>query len=140
MNKWKIKFNSGNLAILCSKCSKIIKTGKDFTQEELNAVQESIALPPYFCENCIPTYKVFISRYGTERYFEQQDNGDYLVYGETEFMRCSKQDYINYIDFVGGPMISVGLSLECYGLSGVVDAIKFEEDSELPNCFRLIMK
>lgn len=31
------KWNSGNLALICSKCSKIIKEGKDFTEEEVKA-------------------------------------------------------------------------------------------------------
>jgi len=52
MNRWKIKWNSGNLAILCSNCDKIIKEGRDFTEEEINAVKNSIALPSYYCDEC----------------------------------------------------------------------------------------
>ena len=33
-----IKFNGGNLALLCSKCNVIVKTGKDFTTEEMEFV------------------------------------------------------------------------------------------------------
>lgn len=49
-----IKFNSGNLAILCSHCSRIIKTGKDFTKEEIDYVtgNSDEILPPQFCEFC----------------------------------------------------------------------------------------
>ena len=49
-----IKFNGGNLALLCSKCSVIIKTGVDFTKEELDYVLEKSknTLPPQYCEKC----------------------------------------------------------------------------------------
>jgi hypothetical protein len=40
MEKAIVKFNGGNLALLCSGCSVIIKTGVEFTQEELDYVLE----------------------------------------------------------------------------------------------------
>ena len=47
------KFNSGNLAILCSKCSKIIKTGIDFTEEELKDIKRKYRkLPAQYCDEC----------------------------------------------------------------------------------------
>lgn len=54
MEKAVIKFNGGNLALLCSGCSVIIKTGVDFTQEELDYVLEKSknTLPPQYCEKC----------------------------------------------------------------------------------------
>ena len=59
MEKAIIKFNGGNLALLCSRCRVIIKTGKDFTQEELDytlgvgkTVGTSPYLPPQYCESC----------------------------------------------------------------------------------------
>jgi hypothetical protein len=54
MEKAIIKFNGGNLALLCSGCSVIIKTGKDFTKEELDYVLEKAKniLPPQYCEKC----------------------------------------------------------------------------------------
>jgi hypothetical protein len=48
-----IKFNGGNLAIICSQCSKIIKTGKDFTSEELEFALKDKYLPPQYCEQCV---------------------------------------------------------------------------------------
>jgi hypothetical protein len=49
----KIKFNGGNLALLCSKCSLIIKTGKDFTREEKEYVTtEGKHLDPQYCKKC----------------------------------------------------------------------------------------
>ena len=51
-NKAIFKFNSGHLALLCSKCSKIIKEGKDFTIEEMRACQGKLYLEPKYCEQC----------------------------------------------------------------------------------------
>ena len=53
-NKIIYKFNSGNLAILCSRCSRIIKTGIDFTEEELRDVQRKHRrLPAQYCDDCL---------------------------------------------------------------------------------------
>jgi hypothetical protein len=49
-----LKFNGGNLALLCSKCRTILKTGKDFTTEELNFVFEKGKLSPQYCKKCKP--------------------------------------------------------------------------------------
>ena len=51
-NKAIFKFNNGNLALLCSKCSVIIKTGIDFTQEEHLACQGKRYLEPQYCDKC----------------------------------------------------------------------------------------
>jgi len=49
-----IKFNGGNLALLCSGCRVIIKTGKDFTKEELDFTlgKGKNVLAPQYCESC----------------------------------------------------------------------------------------
>lgn len=53
MKKAVIKFNGGNLALLCSKCSVIIKTGADFTKEEKDFALGVIDhLPPLICDKC----------------------------------------------------------------------------------------
>jgi hypothetical protein len=46
------KFNNGNLAILCSKCSKIIKAGFEFTDEEKSSCRGKSELPPQYCDKC----------------------------------------------------------------------------------------
>ncbi len=46
------KFNSGNLAILCSNCRTIIKTGIDFTEDEKKAMKGEITLEEQFCNKC----------------------------------------------------------------------------------------
>lgn len=52
MSKAILKFNGGNLAILCSACSVIIKTGKDFTPEELDFSLGKCNLVAQYCINC----------------------------------------------------------------------------------------
>ncbi len=46
------KFNGGKLALLCTSCKVIIKTGWEFTVEELEACQGKKDLPPQFCITC----------------------------------------------------------------------------------------
>ena len=53
MEKLIIKYNNGLGAILCSKCSVIIKTGKDFTEDEFNYIVGKIKdLPAQYCDKC----------------------------------------------------------------------------------------
>jgi hypothetical protein len=55
MEKAVVKFNNGNLAILCSYCYKILKTGKDMTDQELFLVLSENTedyLPAQYCEQC----------------------------------------------------------------------------------------
>jgi len=51
-----IKFNGGNLALLCSGCSVIIKTGRDFTLEEREFALKDKHLDPQYCEKCSITH------------------------------------------------------------------------------------
>ncbi len=51
-NKAIFKFNNGNLALLCSKCSIIIKTGFEFTKEERKACDGKKYLKPQYCDKC----------------------------------------------------------------------------------------
>lgn len=46
------KLNSGNGALLCSKCRVIIKTGKYFTDLEWDAAKGIKKLPAQYCEKC----------------------------------------------------------------------------------------
>jgi hypothetical protein len=52
MDKAIIKFNGGNLALLCSDCRTIIKTGVDFTPEEMEFALSNKHLDPQYCEKC----------------------------------------------------------------------------------------
>tara|TARA_R110000868_G_scaffold148357_3_gene370219 strand:- start:15077 stop:15280 length:204 start_codon:yes stop_codon:yes gene_type:complete len=51
-NSVTIKFNNGNLTILCHSCRAIIKTGSDFTKEEVEATKGERHLNPYYCKKC----------------------------------------------------------------------------------------
>ena len=52
LNKIVIKYNSGLLAILCSECRVILKIGKEFTIDELKALQGKIELEAQYCDKC----------------------------------------------------------------------------------------
>lgn len=57
-NEAVLKFNNGMLAILCTNCSKILKTGKDFNQEELDFAKGEGYIRPQYCEECKSLHKV----------------------------------------------------------------------------------
>ena len=47
------KFNSGLGAIVCSGCSKTLKTGLEFTAQELASIRGEIGLlPAQYCSAC----------------------------------------------------------------------------------------
>lgn len=46
------KLNNGKGALLCSKCSIIIKTGSTFTENEHKAFMGEVKLPSQYCEKC----------------------------------------------------------------------------------------
>lgn len=50
--KANFKWNDGNLALLCSNCSVIIKTGKDFSPFEHSAIHGNVSLGPQYCKEC----------------------------------------------------------------------------------------
>jgi hypothetical protein len=54
MERAVIKFNGGNLAMLCSYCHRIIKTGRHFTTEEIESVLDNSKhiIPAQYCESC----------------------------------------------------------------------------------------
>jgi hypothetical protein len=52
MSKAIFKFNGGLGALLCSKCSVIIKTGCDFSELEKKALKGEIKLKPQYCDKC----------------------------------------------------------------------------------------
>jgi hypothetical protein len=52
MGTAKFKFNNGNMAILCSNCDKIVKTGKDFTEQEWKALEGKGDVESVYCVDC----------------------------------------------------------------------------------------
>jgi hypothetical protein len=52
MGTAKFKFNNGNMAILCSNCDKIVKTGKDFTEQEWKALEGKGEISSVYCNEC----------------------------------------------------------------------------------------
>jgi hypothetical protein len=53
------KFNGGSPVLLCTKCSKIIKYGKYFTEEEIKASKGEIKLNPQYCDDCAEKLGLF---------------------------------------------------------------------------------
>jgi len=51
------KLNGGLGALLCSNCYVIIKTGKEFTKEEHQAMKGEVKLKPQYCNECFSTKK-----------------------------------------------------------------------------------
>lgn len=64
MSKAIFKFNDGNKALLCSECSTIIKTGKDFTDEENKAFKGEVEMKERYCYKHIVYNYPTNSRYG----------------------------------------------------------------------------
>lgn len=52
------KYNNGNLALLCTGCRTIIKTGLQFTEEEFETYQGKKYLPPQYCGKCKEKNKI----------------------------------------------------------------------------------
>ena len=57
-SKANFKLNDGNTALLCSRCSTIIKTINNFNNDELLASKGVKYLSPQYCERC----KKFITK------------------------------------------------------------------------------
>lgn len=53
----KFKWNSGYLAICCTKCSRILKAGIEFTPEDFAAYLGKRDLEPQYCDECKPKDK-----------------------------------------------------------------------------------
>jgi ferredoxin len=49
------KFNSRRGALLCSNCRVIIKTGEEFTEEEMKAMRGEIEIDSQYCKECKQT-------------------------------------------------------------------------------------
>ena len=50
--KAKFKFNNGQYAMLCSRCSKVIKEWKYFTEDEKLAFKGEFKLNAQYCDEC----------------------------------------------------------------------------------------
>lgn len=51
-HKAKFKYNSGNFAIICSKCGRIVKEGIYFTEDEWKACKGDLKIPSQYCDSC----------------------------------------------------------------------------------------
>ena len=51
-DKAQFRYNGGLGALLCSGCKVILKTGADFTDEEIAAIKGHEPMPPQYCLRC----------------------------------------------------------------------------------------
>lgn len=51
-NKALFKYNGGRGALLCSMCRVIMKTGDQFTEEEIDAIKGHAIMDPQYCLKC----------------------------------------------------------------------------------------
>jgi ferredoxin len=51
-NKALFKYNGGRGALLCSMCRVILKTGDQFTEEEIEAIKGHAIMEPQYCLKC----------------------------------------------------------------------------------------
>lgn len=51
-NKAQFKYNGGRGALICSGCRVILKTGDEFTEEEIDAIKGHDILAPQYCKKC----------------------------------------------------------------------------------------
>ena len=56
------KYNSGRGAILCPKCSVIIKIGNEFIKEEMSAAAGITRMMSYFCDKCESKKRLLIEK------------------------------------------------------------------------------
>ena len=52
-----------------------------------------------------------VSSYGDPRYITDVGGGCYIIEGKSKYIRVGGKDVVKYVDFAGGPFISVGDSL-----------------------------
>lgn len=71
-----IKFNNGNFALLCTSCSKILKVGYEFNEEEVKYAKGEIDIKPMYCNSCVNEklnnsklkYKIPKEKYTTDEF------------------------------------------------------------------------
>ena len=78
------------------------------------------------------------SKFGEPRYYEEQVDGTYLVYGPSHFVRTATGQF----DFEGGPNISAGdpfiINKEKIGI--IQNVVYFDEGPEDLTCCKITLK
>lgn len=52
MGKSFFNFKNGNISLLCSNCNQVLKTGKDFTEQDWAALDGKGEVESVYCDNC----------------------------------------------------------------------------------------
>ena len=79
------------------------------------------------------TKKTIKSRYGDERYLDKISDTEYIIWGESHYMRSAE----GMIDFEGGPCIFIGEKIEGRSIIKIEPHMK---DNDLPNCYKLTVE
>jgi hypothetical protein len=101
-NKAIFKFNNGLAALLCSKCSKIIKIGQNFNEHELNALKGISNLPQQFCDSCSNKEITNIETELNNLIIPKNDYNDYF-----KFLKVFKFKKLNNIIY--SPLLNVNI-------------------------------
>lgn len=80
-----VKWNNGNLALICNRCASIIKTGSEFTKEENSRFANCKPFPVTYCKNCITNKKTMTI---IELENAIKDNIEYLNTTEGDEVPC----------------------------------------------------
>lgn len=72
------------------------------------------------------------NRNGQPRYIEVLDSNNYLIWGESAYIRFSNE----FVDFEGGPFIKKGHPLYKGDNREVIDIKSYVDDSK-PNCCKI---
>lgn len=76
------------------------------------------------------------SRYGVPRYIEKLNENAYLIYGNSNYIRSGE----NFIDYEGGPNISVGQQIFRDDKLRTVTSIVENPLEGKPNCYKIFLK
>lgn len=90
------------------------------------------------------TINFYNSRYGQPRYIYQNTENEFIIFGESQYIRIGGNDIIEYIDYEGGPFIGIGDNLkewigEDKEIIEIQPYVKMDLDNS-KNYYKLIIK
>ena len=74
------------------------------------------------------------SRYGDIRYIRRLSSKRFMIWGKAHFMRGAE----DFIDYEGGPFISLDGNLPDHGIDRVIKKIQVSVNTRKRNCYILI--
>lgn len=103
------KFNSGIRALLCSKCSTIIKDGYEFNSEEILASKGKIHMNARYCEICSDD-----NSYNKNKMILKRLDDGLVNYGSRLYtIKWKSDDSLDIKTLNGGVVVGCSVKLEC---------------------------